>query len=146
MPILRRGASGTKSRSKGDELMSECGMCFSAGYDFGNNDFCKWDMSFKTPMQCCEYGRTIPAGEKHEKTKFRSDSDSSKWITHHTCATCAEIAWAFFCDTRLYESLWDYVNDDLFPNFSQACLNRLETPAAKAELQRRWMKWKGLAA
>ncbi len=126
--------------------MSDCGVCLRAGSDFGDNDFEMLTAAFKTPMQCCECGRIIPAGEPHEKARYREEEGSSKWVTNHTCAVCAEIAWAFFCDSRLYECLWDYINDDLFPKFAQSCLNKLRSPEAKAELQRRWMAWKGLAA
>jgi hypothetical protein len=37
------------------------------------------------------------------------------------------------------------MQDYVFPEFSLACLEKLKTPEAKAELQRRWMQWKGLA-
>lgn len=120
--------------------MSDCGICLSTGYDFGDNDFQKWDEAFKSPMVCCECDCTIPAGMVHEKAKYR-DEDDRKWITHHTCPVCAEIAWAFFCDSRLYGSLWDYM-EDVFDEFSVACINRLRTPAAKKELQRCWIIWK----
>ncbi len=124
--------------------MAECGVCLHAGSDFGDNGFEMWTASFKTPMQCCECGRIIPAGEPHEKARYYIDYDR-KFITQHTCAVCAEIAWAFFCDVRLYENLWDYMQDDAFPELTSACFNKLKTAAAKAELQRRWMEWKGLA-
>ena len=122
--------------------MSGCGVCLSAGYDFGENGFQMWTSAFKTPMQCCECGRVIPAGESHEKARYKDDD--GRWITQHTCAVCAEIAWAFFCESRCYEVLWDYM-EDVYEELSPACFQRLKTPAAKAELQRRWMKWKGIA-
>jgi hypothetical protein len=125
--------------------VSDCGVCLSAGFDFGDNNFSCWMEAFKTPMICCECGRCIPAGEVHEKARFREEgygSDRGKWVTHHTCSVCAEIAWAFFCDSRLYECLWDSITDDLLPDFTQACLNKLKTVAAKAEMQRRWIEWK----
>jgi hypothetical protein len=125
--------------------MSNCGICLSSSCEFGDNGFWKVTKAFRTSMQCCECGAVIPAGEVHERARYREDEGDGQWVTQHTCAVCAEIAWAFFCDSRAYGQLWERM-EDVFEKFSVACLDRLQSPKAKAELQYRWRKWKGLLA
>lgn len=122
--------------------MSGCGVCIG-GYD-GDSDnlFESGTRVIKSASECDECGRVIPAGEPHEHARWRDDH---KWTHAKTCVTCAEIAWAFSCGGRLYFSLWESM-EDVFEKISIACFEKLKTPAAKAELQRRWMSWKGLDA
>jgi hypothetical protein len=120
--------------------MSDCGVCLSSGYDFGDNGFMKFSASFKTPMECCECGKMISAGVEHEKARYQDDDGN--WKTQHTCPVCAEIAWAFFCDgVRLYSALWEYM-EEVYGDMTTGCLQKLKTPEAKKELLRRWNEWK----
>ena len=127
-------------RGRREENMSKCGICLDAGCDFGDNSFEKYDATFKTPMKCCECEATILPGIKHERAYWVEQSGKPTVV--HTCGVCAEIAWAFFCETRVYHALWEYM-EDVYENFTVACFNKLKTPEAKAELQSRWMRWKG---
>lgn len=123
--------------------MSDCGVCLYSGCDFDGNGFEKSTQSFKTAMQCCECEKRIAPGVEHEKATWRDDD--GKLQTAHTCPVCAEIAWAFFCGSRLYNCLWDYLSD-VREELTTTCFDKLQTSEAKAELRRRWMSWKGLTA
>lgn len=119
--------------------MGDCGVCLYGGGDFGDNGFFKFSATFKTPMYCCECGAKIPAGVEHEKARYRNDD--AKWQTEHTCPICAEIAWAFSCEGRTYRILWELM-EEVYPEMTTGCLEKLKTPEAKKELMRRWNEWK----
>jgi hypothetical protein len=122
--------------------MSDCGVCIGGDFDCDDSEsFYFVHRTTIKPQVCDECGCKIKGGELHEYAQWRQDG---KQQSAHSCELCAEIAWAFMCDQRCYFVLWDRM-EDVFVNFSQACLDRLKTPTAKAEVQRRWMKWKGLA-
>lgn len=123
--------------------MSDCGACIYTGGEYGDNGFHNEMRTSKRGRTCCECQESIPAGTVYEYATYR---DGKQRFSHATCAVCAEIAWAFMCDGRMYESLWDLMDDDFFESLNTACFARLKTPQAKAELQRRWMEWKGLIA
>ncbi len=122
--------------------MSDCGVCLSSGCDFDGNEFERGSVVNKTRVKCCECEQFIPKGIEHEKARWRNDD--MRWETAHTCPICAEIAWAFFCDGRLYFCLWESL-EQVASELTTACFNKLKTPEAKKELQRRWMDWKGLS-
>jgi len=101
-------------------------------------------------LRCCECNKTIPEGEKYAKAILfmgqDEDGDPCDPTTYKTCMICDEIADAFFCEGRVYGGMmWDSF-DYAFEGINTSCFDRLQTPEAKAELQRRWMVWKGLAA
>lgn len=118
--------------------MSDCGVCI--GYEGG--DFSAlWDEVIRTarkPHKCGDCGRTIQPGERYELISSLYDGS---WSKYKTCHECAEIADAFMCNGRVVGQLWDLMWD-AYPALNTACYERLSTPAAKAELQRRWMVWK----
>jgi len=62
--------------------------------------------------------------------------------TYKTCPVCAEIAKAFQCDARIPGELWEGMYE-VMGSITTGCFDRLSTPEAKAELERRWMEWKG---
>lgn len=104
-----------------------------------DNHFDKWMQSTKTSHECCECGCVIPSGVLHEHARWYDDG---KVVHAFTCAVCAEIAWAF-TDCRCYFNLWDSMHDE-FENLTTGCFQKLKTATAKAELQTRWIHWKGL--
>jgi hypothetical protein len=141
--------------------MSDCGVClFSDAGDFD----CQIDnaavVTIERDMRCCECLRLVPSGSQiEEATSYVDDEDD--WPLDgndepiepepkdpiYTCLVCAEIADAFYCegDGRIYGGgLWDSMHE-VFGGLNSSCFDRLTTPAAKSELQRRWMEWKGLA-
>jgi len=141
--------------------MSDCGVCL-----YSNEN--EWEgyiddveiVSLDHEVKCCECNKAIPAGSKLEKALWMAegeyeeaerDEDGELIETEpkppiYTCLICAEIANAFYCDCRVYCSdLWDALSE-VFSELSPSCYDRLTTPEAKRELQRRWMEWKGLTS
>jgi hypothetical protein len=125
--------------------MSECGVCVG---DFDGEGF---EFSTKTyPVarkehRCHECLKTIVPGQKYERVVGAFDGSIE---TYKTCLVCAEIIDAFSCNGRTFGGFFwsDLFDDDCWKAVTTGCLNKLETPEAKAEFQRRWMEWKGLAA
>lgn len=125
--------------------MSDCGVCIGSRYDsYSGNDFDCGPHTSNEDEKCCECESVIPAGTKYESAHWLDDDEKPQ--SADTCDLCAEIAWAFSCEARVYFNLWEDIGECVFPEFSVSCLEKLTTPEAKAELQRRWMQWKGLAA
>lgn len=126
--------------------MSDCGVCLYSDCDgyMSAYDFCE----VRTPKarkehRCCECGKTIRIGERYERYAGKYDGDFCSIVT---CLICAEIADAFYCDSRLYGGgLWEGMHE-IMGELKSSCFDKLQTPEAKAELQRRWMEWKGLTA
>lgn len=134
--------------------MSDCGVCLTSDVD-GDWEFAVDDTSTVTLNRdeaCGECKCVIPSGSPlEEATCFDNEDDDENGdpIPPHppiyTCLVCAEIAEAFYCEGRMWGVLWEsmgYIMEDL----NSSCFDRLTTPAAKAELRRRWMRWKGLAS
>ena len=128
--------------------MSDCGVCIG-GYDTdGMSEFynVKWPKARKE-HHCEDCGKVIAVGETYKRESGKFDGELYDIIT---CAICSEIRSAFTCSE--YDQtgpptgeLWNDIKEQMFPTLTTACFEKLETPAAKAELRRRWMQWKGLA-
>jgi hypothetical protein len=105
-------------------------------------------------QKCSECHGIVLAGTPIEQADWYEDWDDLDEDDEpktkdpiYTCTVCAEIAKAFYCggDGRMYGGgLWDDMSE-VMGDLNSACFDRLKTPAAKAELQRRWIAWKGLA-
>jgi len=119
--------------------MSDCGVCL---YSDDNSDISFSDVEFvraRKPYKCSECGAPIIAGQRHEVASGRCEGE---FWRYRTCLVCAEIAEAFFCNGRTFGGiLWDFM-DDVWGELTTSCFDRLKTPQAKAELQRRWIEWK----
>jgi hypothetical protein len=122
-----------------ETILSDCGVCLYSECD-GISEF--FDCEVRTarkPHRCIECGKQIQPQEKYEYARGKFDGDF--WDAH-TCLPCAEIADAFYCDSRVYGGgLWEnmeYVMGEL----TTSCFDKLQTPEAKAELRKRWMEWK----
>jgi len=123
--------------------MSDCGVCIFSGYEGEANDFMSDEVRrARKPYRCCECGRNIAVGEKHEYARGASGGD---FWAERTCLICSEIRKAFCCDGWIYGSLWDGMHW-VMGELKTSCFDKLKTPEAKGELQRRWMKWKGLTS
>ena len=123
--------------------MSDCGVCIG---NYGDGDCTGYRCVIVKAGQewtCSECGCKIPKKTKYELASwFYADGDG--FGNCKTCLICAEIADAFMCGGRWHGSiLWDSMFD-LHDKLTTSCFDRLKTPEAKAELQKRWMEWKGL--
>ena len=117
--------------------MGDCGVCIHADYETADMFEVK-EVKCRKDRYCCECGKVIPAKTPHEQIDMLFDG---KWWHYHTCDICAEIAGAFMCDGRVPRSLWEGMYD-VMDALTTSCFDRLKTPQAKAELQRRWQEWK----
>jgi hypothetical protein len=141
--------------------MSDCGVCISSDYSACEGMIDEVEIVVSdAEHKCSECRKMVPAGSKIERADWYDDGwnydedretdERDKKEPIWTCLVCAEIATAFYCggDGRIYGGeFWEVMSDsDAFANLNASCFDRLTTPAAKAELQRRWMKWKGLPA
>ena len=123
--------------------MSDCGVCVT----FGGGQEClgyrRVIVKAGQQWECSECGCVIPKGQKYELASWFY-AEREGFGNCKTCLVCAEIAEAFMCGGRWHaSSFWDHM-ESAFKNLTTGCFDRLQTPEAKAELQRRWMKWKGL--
>lgn len=120
--------------------MSDCGVCLGGGDDGCVEFFASDIRKARKENRCRECGGTIAVGAKYEYARGKYEGD---FWSQSTCLVCAEIAEAFYCDSRVFGVLWSSMAD-VYDALNSSCFAKLSTPAAKAELQRRWMKWKGL--
>lgn len=120
--------------------MSDCGVCLTGYDDCGDTEFIRTEIrKARKPHMCSECGKVIPVGEKYEHADGKTDGD---FWGYDTCLICAEIADAFYCDGRWFGGmLWEGM-EEVFGKLTTGCLERLTTAAAKAELMRRWNKWR----
>jgi hypothetical protein len=120
--------------------MSECGVCIYADSDGESAEF--QDVSIRKarkPHRCCECGYEIKPGERYEHYWGKYDGETA---AIDTCIICMEIAEAFYCDGRLYGGgLWENMSH-VMGELTTTCFDKLSSPEAKAELQRRWIEWK----
>ena len=119
----------------------ECNVCVSAGdgepAEFSTTMFVR----ARKPHTCVECHRLMPVGERHEVETGKWDG----WMgTYRTCLSCQEIRQEFCCDGWTYGALWEHIEEDLFPIFTEACVAKLQTFTAKSLLAARWRQWKGL--
>ena len=127
--------------------MSDCGVCIG-GYDCdGTAEFYETKHPKARKEHRCEDCREIiPVGAKYRRDAGKFDGDFFDIVT---CLICDEIRSAFTCAE--YDQvgpppgeLWSDIAEMMFPNLTTACFDKLSSPEAKAFLQQRWMKWKGL--
>ena len=124
--------------------MSDCGVCIGGGDYDGTPEF----SHISTPKarkdhKCLECRRAIRRGSQYERTSGKFDGNI---YSDAVCLECAEIRDAFYCGEGAYivGDLWEQMGE-CFPALTTGCFDRLTTPAAKAFLRDRWLKWKGLA-
>lgn len=103
-----------------------------------------WEVKIKTARKihvCGECRKQIEPGEKYESLAYVFDGG---FRHEKKCLVCAEIRDAFVGDGNVYcpGDMWTDMRDYVFPDLTSACFDRLKTPEAKAELQRRWSEWK----
>jgi len=117
--------------------MSDCEVCLYADFDGNVEFFNKAHHVAAKEHRCHECRQPIPIGTVYEYVSGKFDGD---FWTQKTCLICAEIADTFYCEGRVYGNLWEDMYE-VMSELNTSCLARLKTPAAKAELQRRWIEW-----
>lgn len=126
--------------------MSDCGVCYFSSEADGVCEV--WNVRHikksRKEHRCIECGEIIPAGSSYESVFSVYEGEAE---TSATCEICREVRDAYRCDgdSWVIGTLWDDIaQSDFWPNFTTGCLEKLTTPAAKAEMIRRWQRWKGL--
>jgi hypothetical protein len=130
--------------------MGDCGVCLYLSDSCAGQIDDVTIVHLEKEQRCCECRRIVPAGTKIEEASWYEECDEDEDGNReqkepiYTCLVCAEIADAFYCDGRMYNAdLWEAMAE-VMGELNTSCFDRLKTPEAKAELQRRWMEWKGL--
>lgn len=120
----------------------DCGVCIG-GYDgcdeLDIDTYYQRNVTIKRNCKCFECGVLIVAGTEHQQCGGKYEDEWKNW---RFCLLCAEIADAFCCDGRGFGTLWQSVEDDLFPRLTTGCLAKLKTAAAKQHLLDKWNEWK----
>lgn len=123
--------------------MSDCNVCI----DFGGeqaDEFEQFEVKTNRPYRCSECSEIMPTGTLHQLTMMTIEGEKQNW---RTCLICAEIRTAFSCGGEVVGGVfWKTFAESSFDEFTTGCLERLETPAAKAFILERWRHWKGLSA
>jgi hypothetical protein len=120
--------------------MSDCGVCVGGNYDFETTGYRCVIVHARQEWECIECGCKIPKATRYELAS--GFTEGSHWNSK-TCLICAEIAAAFCCNGRTHGNFWeDFDGAEAFSKLTTGCFSNLQTPEAKAELQRRWIAWK----
>jgi hypothetical protein len=125
--------------------MSEdnCGVCLG---EFDGDPCTIWREAMpvaRKAHQCSECGDAIAPGTRYESISMLFEG---KFDTYKVCAACSDIGKSLSCDgSRPLGFLWESVRD-VFPEMTQACVDKLRTAAGKRKLTDEWKKWKGLPA
>lgn len=95
--------------------------------------------------RCCECRAVIAKGEQHEYV-------SGKWdgaiMDFRTCLPCAEIRKVFCCRNWVLETLWEDMQEQIFPDWERNdlmivdCLARLTTDAAITKTRAMYADWR----
>ena|ERR1700677_1889461 len=120
--------------------MSDCGFCVSSGDCDGDGQYFGSKLVRSRSLRHCEEcGKPIPKGEL--SVYHRGKGDNGMWQAY-VCPVCNEIAETFTCDGGwIFGSFWDSFDENISA-VNLACFERLSSPEAKAEIQRRWIEWK----
>ena len=120
--------------------MSDCNVCLYSGCESAE-EFDEYPNTIsKRNYSCSECGEIIPKGTKHQYVSMTQEGEKS---SYRTCNICAEIRRAFNCDVEMYGGMfWEQMEEDGFPYFTHACLNKLKTAAAKKSFVDKWREWK----
>ena len=124
--------------------MSDCGVCVGA-FDGEPSEFVDQRIVAKArkPHRCSECNGVIEVGKSYHVASGKGDGE---FWSFKTCMICREIRAAFSCEGETFGGIFWEEMEYCFEALNTSCFDKLTTPEAKAELQRRWMKWKGLAA
>jgi hypothetical protein len=122
------------------ELSSgDCGVCI--GGDTG--EYCTLSdakiVKAHKQHQCEECGKVIQVGEKYERLTSLYEGE---WSRMEVCLICREISIAFSCEGRIIGNMWEDIQDNMFPQMTTGCLEKLTTAAAKQHLVNKWREWK----
>lgn len=125
--------------------MADCACLYGGWDDYDGSGFqSSTTRTARKPHACKECRRPIRPGERYEhfSTKYED-----RIFTIKTCATCAEIREALYCDGYVFGRMWEDIREQFFEQggLNIACVDKLSTVAAKEVLTRRWREFLGVA-
>jgi hypothetical protein len=120
--------------------VGDCGVCIG-GFDGESAEFCNTEIrTARKAHKCVECNEVIQPGQKYENCagKWEGDFDTFK-----TCMICVHIRQGLTCDgTWTFSQMWEEIEDYVFPKMTTGCLQKIETPEARAYLVKKWNEWK----
>jgi hypothetical protein len=120
----------------------DCGVCIG-GWDGESGEsadfFDSRILKARKAHKCFECGCEIAVGQQYERVSGKWDGELDRF---RFCLICSEIGQAFSCEGRLFGCLWENIQEDMFPQMTTGCLEKLTTAAAKQHLVEKWRKWK----
>ena len=121
-------------------MSDESCACLYGGY--GNDDSdgfqCRTRLVARIEHKCIECAKSIVKGEMY--VRF-AGKDGGRVFSNKTCAICEEIREALYCDGYYFGQMWQDIEEQLFPHFTVACVDKLSTVAAKECLSKRYQEW-----
>ncbi len=110
-------------------------VCLTADYDSTSEFYSESIRRAAKPYRCCECSAVIEKGDRHEYVSGKWDGEI---MDFRTCLPCSEIRKAFYCQTWGLGSLWEDMQEQIFPEWRDDltivdCLARLDTDAATAK-------------
>jgi hypothetical protein len=120
--------------------MGECNVCLS-GFDGDLPAFSASNIrTARKQHKCCECEEPILIGQKYESYRICDDGEFQEF---KTCLLCVDLRTAFNCEGNwTFETMWDDIEEFLFPEMTTGCLQKIQTAAAKEFLVKRWNEWK----
>jgi hypothetical protein len=92
---------------------------------------------------CYECREPIQPGMRYERIAGKWEGEVR---TYCFCLACSEIQREFAEHGRTFGNTWDEFENAWMSGANlQACMNRVQTVAAKEKLRQQWLKYKGLA-
>ena len=91
---------------------------------------------------CYECQRDIAVRERHH---YVSGKWEDEWMSYRFCLICWEIMTALTCDGGpMFGYLWENLCEYVFPDMTQACIDKCSTAAAKQRLTDAWREWRDI--
>lgn len=120
--------------------MSDCNVCLYIGDYEHPSFFHKKLVKARKSHECFECREQIRLGQNYWKIIGKWDG---KFDQFRICTLCEEIAIELACNGgRMYGCLWEDLQEQVFPEMTFSCIQKLKTTETKVFLQKHWNKWK----
>lgn len=121
-------------------MSGDC-ACMYGNWDCDNDFESQRWVRARKPHKCCECGREINVGERHEVFVARSEG---QFFSKRTCAECQDVRESLYCNGGwIFGALWSDVEEQIFAEtgLTVACIDKLATLEGKTKLQTEWMRY-----
>lgn len=121
----------------------DCGACLEGEANGSWECFSERMVRARVKHKCLECGDEIKPGSTYQRVSGKWEGEFSSMAT---CAPCAAVRAALYCDVQMLGCLWSDCSEAIFPDMTRGCIAKVKTAEGRAKLVERWQKWKGLAA